>query len=54
MIAKKHRNDRILGIFDYVLYSGDPNYILCKPGVPQNTGTAPYDIGTCTVTDIAN
>lgn len=35
IIAKKLRNGRLLGIFDYVLYSGDPAYPLCKPGVHQ-------------------
>lgn len=35
VIAKKERNGRLLGIFDFLLYSGDPNLPLCKFGVQQ-------------------
>lgn len=35
IVARKQRQGRILGIFDYVLYSGDDNLPLCKVGVQQ-------------------
>ena len=35
IVARKLRNGRLLGIFDYVLYSGDPNAPLCKAGIQQ-------------------
>lgn len=37
IIARKNRQGRILGIFDYVLYSGDQETPLCKVGVQQAT-----------------
>lgn len=55
IIARKQRNGRILGIFDYVLYSGDPDLPLCKVGVNQDEETGipgvEYDIdgNFCTV-----
>ena len=36
IIARKQRQGRILGIFDYVLYSGSDNLPLCKVGVQQS------------------
>ena len=55
-IAKKDRNGRLLGVFDYVLYSGDPSFPLCKAGVlfdPDQDGTSDltYNLRTCEVED---
>ena len=36
IVARKERQGRILGIFDYVVYSGDPNIPLCRAGVEQS------------------
>ncbi|MEX0749097.1 MAG: hypothetical protein WD467_01600 [Candidatus Saccharimonadales bacterium] len=53
IVARKERNGRILGIFDYVLYSGDPVLPVCKVGVqqvdePSAPGTG-YTLGNCLV-----
>lgn len=47
LVAKKERKGRLLGIFDYVLYSGDSTKDLCKSGV--NSTDVTYDPNTCTV-----
>lgn len=51
IVARKERTGRILGIFDYVLYSGDPVLPLCKAGVQQsdepNIPGAGYTLGNC-------
>lgn len=47
IIAKKLRSNKLLGVFDYVLYSGDPGQFLCKAGVQQSD--VGYDTSTCTV-----
>ncbi len=49
IIARKQRQGRILGIFDYVLYSGSESLPLCKVGVQQrdepNIPGVRYDLG---------
>ena len=50
--TKKQLNGRLLGIFDFLLYSGSEQYPLCKAGVlfdVDNRGTLSYDPETCTV-----
>lgn len=45
LVAKKIRNGRLIGIFDYMLFSGDPVKPLCKSGVQQQktAGATVYD-----------
>lgn len=53
VVARKLRNGRLLGIFDFALYSGDPGKDLCKIGVSQSDVT--YDPFNCgAVTTSAN
>lgn len=52
IIAKKERNGRLLGIFDFLLYQGEANTPLCKLGVQQSDVI--YDPNTCNVTSADN
>lgn len=50
IIAKKQRNGRLLGVFDYLLYSGDSSVPLCKAGVLYEvdpTNGVSYDLTNC-------
>ena len=52
IVAKVTRNGGILGIFDYLIYSGASGTDLCKPGIDQLDGV--YNTNNCTATDINN
>jgi hypothetical protein len=57
VVARKLANGQLLGVFDYVLYSGDPLKDLCKIGVPQSdtgAGDVSYDPFLCTSTSVNN
>lgn len=45
LVVKKERSGRILGIFDFAIYSGDTDAPLCKGGVVSD-----YDYRGCVVT----
>lgn len=45
IVAKVTRNGGILGIFDYLIYSGSNSSDLCKPGITQVEGG--YDTNAC-------
>lgn len=51
IVAKVTRNGGILGIFDYLIYSGLGSD-LCKPGITQLEGA--YSSGNCTPPNITN
>ena len=51
IVAKVTRNGGILGIFDYLIYSGSSSD-LCKPGITQLEGA--YDTTACTAPNISN
>lgn len=52
IVAKVTRNGGILGIFDYLIYSGSNSSDLCKPGITQAEGG--YDPNTCLPPYISN
>lgn len=47
LVARKERKGRLLGIFDFVLYSGNESKDLCKTGVDSSDVT--YDSENCLV-----
>ncbi|HSP30994.1 MAG TPA: hypothetical protein VLO13_03150, partial [Halomonas sp.] len=52
IIAKRQRDGRLLGVFDFLLYSGDETFPLCKAGVlydPINDGNTDisYNLSNC-------
>ncbi len=51
VVARKLRSGRLIGIFDYVLYSGSSTTPLCKGGVAQSDGLVGSD---CVPTNVIN
>lgn len=54
LIVKKERKGKLLGVFDFVIYSGDPVLPLCKAGVQQASGPDDLYSSDCIANPLVN